>query len=157
MAECSEPVHQEKVKRPEPGEHREDCGVEAVSRNQEPAAHASVPRQQHQRQFEIVDCAEAGQIAEHQQCEPAPVLGKHPRRIALPARPVRILSGIQVAMRRNEIWPRQNSLGGQVIEPPAAEQPVVYAVMHQNEQGVLPRADERNRHHVCDEAEVPVA
>ena len=162
-----EPIHQQQVKRAEPCQQHQHRGVKAVARDQEPAADASVPREQHQRQLEIVDRAEPGQVAQHQEREPAPVLGKDPGRVALAPGPIGILAGIQKTMmrevvlavrsRRDEIGPRQDYFGGPIVEPAAAEQAVVDAVVHQDQQRMLPRSDERDGQQVQREVEVALA
>jgi len=82
------------------------------------------------------------------------MLREHPRGIALVTDPIGIFGGIEVPMmgkmvlairsRRDQVRPRQQDFGSPIVKPAVSKQPVMYPLVHQNEQRVLPRTDKRN-------------
>src|SRR5260370_42018801 len=114
------------MKRAEPCGHEDDACVEPVSSGEKAATAACVLREQSPHQHEIENSAETGRVAKYQHCETPEPHRKYPGQVALPARPVGILSGVQITMmrkmipairaRRDEIWPRQDNFRGPVVQ-----------------------------------------
>src|SRR5438876_4620116 len=55
---------------------------------------------------------------------------------------------LSICARGNQVWPREHYFGGPVVDAAITKQPIVHAVMHQDQQGMLAGTDERHGEYV---------